>query len=384
MLNWPFVLFSLAFGWFYALHFMFARRGWKHIRGQQTAEIDQNYVRLENYLGRSFRQKVAQWLRLPEGTESTPYLRTIRKDDESILVFGSARAPEGSSADEILVVEGEFSCGRDSRFSREIMVRGDCEVGSGSRLQAIAADGKLILGPKSRVVRWVDAAGPVDIHAGVEVRSRVFSATEILLGPDARGPAFCAPRVVSGREKTPDTAAVPPQDAIEIPGSAVRRGYDPARLVRQSEDCWIYQGDLAPQWPVHVKTKLIVRGSFSIPAGSWLEDDVKATRDLTAGELTVARGNLVAGRNLVMGRNTLFASVLYAGGTLRLREGVRGRREGGRVVAYAAGKVVAEDNVVVEGKLASGESVIAEAAQREPETGDGPAAGQAPQQRSLT
>lgn len=359
MLNWPFLLFALAFGWFYALHFEFARRAWKRIRGSQPEDIDQGYVRLENYFGQSFRRKVEGWLRLPEAGESTSYLRSIRKGAELILVFGAARSPDGSAADEILVVEGNFSCGRDSRFAREILVRGDCEVGRNTRLQAVAADGKLVLGPRSWVVRWADAAGPVELQTGAEVRSRVFSSESIQIGPGATAPSFCAPRVVGGREKaaTP-VAAVPPQDAIAIPGSAARRGFDPDKLIPQSDDCWIYMGDLYPQWPVHVTSRLIVRGSFAVPGGSWIDGDIKATRDLSLGESCVANGNLVAGRDLALGPDCLFHGVVWAGGSLRLASGVRGNRQDGRVVAYAAGKVVVEDNVVVEGKISSGLTVV--------------------------
>ena len=71
------------------------------------------------------------------------------------------------------------------------------------------------------------------------------------------------------------------------------------------------------------------------------------------------KANLVAQGNMTLGHAVFFQGVLYAGGTMRLRHGVRGLREGIPVAAYADGPLLVESNCVINGKLASGTYVQA-------------------------
>jgi hypothetical protein len=67
----------------------------------------------------------------------------------------------------------------------------------------------------------------------------------------------------------------------------------------------------------------------------------------------------VANGPIVVGAGSAFHGVIHGGDSLRLCGGVRGSKEGGLVVAHASGRVLLENNVVVRGKISSGDRVIA-------------------------
>jgi len=134
---------------------------------------------------------------------------------------------------------------------------------------------------------------------------------------------------------------------------------DPSRLRTLSPDCWIYDGDFKPSRPLHFTAKLIVRGNCDIPSGSVLEKDLKSKRSISVGAGCICRGNMIAEKAIWFGPFSRFYGVVHAGKTLRLCTGVRGGTEKENVAAFAEETLSVERNVIVYGKLASAERVLA-------------------------
>jgi len=58
---WPFILFSIVFAALVYAHFLPSYRAWLSTRGEHPADIDPDYVRMEDYFARSFRLKMSEW-----------------------------------------------------------------------------------------------------------------------------------------------------------------------------------------------------------------------------------------------------------------------------------------------------------------------------------
>lgn len=369
MTGFPFFIFAAVVVILVYLHFFLAHREWRRSRGKASYGIDPDYVRAEDFLGQSFRLKLKEWLQLPSSGETGEEGRRIIRGRERILVSGPLHYRQGSRVEEVLAVEQEFTCGPDCTFTREIQALRDSRIGAGSRLQAIAADGRLLLERSVRVARWVDSAGELEMGEGCQVGGRATSRTAIYLTPGAQAASLYAPRVATQKGPEPKGCAEfrRSMQAVEIPpplqpSSSASRGtydFDLLKLYRLSPECWLYDGDLELAAPLLSKTKLVVRGNCSCPAGSVLEGDIKVTGSLRIGHSSVCKGNLVAGGSIYLGPRSQFQGVIHAGKTLWLAWGVRGSRPGGQVAAYAADALSVEPNVVIEGKLASGTWVMA-------------------------
>ena len=131
VIHWRFIVFAILFAGLLYLQFYLAHRQWKKIKGHQTSEIDVGYVRMEDYLAQSFRRKVKEWLQLPS-TVTGERERTILKGREKIRVItGGFEFGSGEKCDDILVVEGDFACGPNCLFAREILVKGNARIGPG-------------------------------------------------------------------------------------------------------------------------------------------------------------------------------------------------------------------------------------------------------------
>ncbi len=367
----PFILFSIIFAALVFAHFLLAFRSWKISRREQDSDIDLNYVRMEDYFARSFRLKLSEWLQLPVQKCDPDGTRLLRKGKENIIVTPSSEYPEGSVSDDILAIEGDFKCFEACTFHREIYVQGNARVGSGAQLQAIAADGSLIFESKVRIARWADCQGDMEIGENCVINSRTTAGKSLLLQNGTQVKSACAPLVCTFGAADPSAEfeqAAPPE--INFPacltdmenGSPNDLGLDSKRLKMLSPDCWIYDGDFKPSRPLHVETKLIIRGDCEIPSGSVLEKDIKGKQSIFIGPGCLCKGNLIADKAIWMGPFCQFYGVVHAGQTLRICTGVRGGSEDFPVAAFAEETLTVEENVAVHGKLASGDRVIAVAA----------------------
>jgi hypothetical protein len=365
-----FLAFSAVFAAVVYLHFAFAQSAWRALRGREPREVNLAYVRLEDYFGRSFRSKLARWRTLPDTGEPNPYFRTIWKGDERILLAGTTHYPEAGTSDEILSFDGEFSCGPRCTFTREIHVRRDCQIGKQSRLQSIASDGALTLGPDVTVVRWADSTGDLELRPGARVLARATSEGTIRMGLDSRAVSLFAPEVASHGRADEDVeihAAPRPGSGITLlaPGESgeplgiFNSGVDRGRFTPLGRDGWIYRGDLILGVPLRLQAKLVVMGTLVCPGGSLLEADVKATGDISLGPATVTHGHLIADGDLYLGPRSFFSGVLLAGGNLHIGRTTRGLADPDPAIAYAGNVVRLESNVVIQGKVSAGKHVVA-------------------------
>lgn len=363
-----FILFSIIFSGLVYAHFMLAFRSWKISRNEQDNNIDLSYVRLEDYFARSFRLKLSEWLKLPVQSCQPDGTRVIIKGKENIKVTDSSEYPKGSISDDILAVQGYFKCSEDCVFHREIYVQGDASIGFGTQLQAIAADGSLTLEPQVRIARWADCQGDMEIGEKCIINSRTTAGKTLILqnGTQVKSAFAFLVRTYNsdpGHSDNFDEAA-PPE--IKFPmyitnsedENPAGLGLDPKKLKMLSPDCYLYDGDFKPSEPLHVETKLIVRGDCAIPSGSVLEKDIKCKQSLLIGAGCICRGSLISDKTIWMGPGCQFYSIVHAGQTLRMCAGVRGGTEDSNVAAFAQETLTVEENVTVYGKLASDDCVI--------------------------
>ena len=364
---WPFILFGLAFSAMVCLHFLLAYRAWRATREETSTNIDPDYVRVEDYFARSFRQKVDNWFQLPSRAAAPDGTRTITKGSELIRISYEAEFPPQSTSEDIQIVQGDFRCRAGCVFHREICVHGDAFIGPGTRMQAIAVDGNLTLDAGVRVARWADSTGDMEIGAHSIVKARVTSGQSVYLHEGVQVQSVFAPAVRSLQKQSGMSSTVgnPPAPEMELPGQGTdagrtgkRGGVEWKKFSRLSPECWLYDGDLNPDVPCRVTTKLIVKGKCVLAPGSVLEGDLKADGRIVIGEGSVCKGNVIAGGEIRFAPGSRFLGVVHAGKTIRLCRGVVGGASGAKVAAYAADTLWLDEDVLVHGKLASADRVV--------------------------
>ncbi len=356
-----FALFSIFFIGLLYSHFALAHSVWTEGRGRNSAELDMDYVRIENYFGRSFRSKVQQWLQLPYEESMAGAMRVIDRGVEKVIVAGKGMFPDGRRERLAMILQSDFNCGPDCIFERELMVSRDALVGQGTHLQALACDGAAKLERGVTVMRWLDVAGPLEMQADCKVMSKVCSRHSIYFGPGSEALSLFAPEIeTEGRLQTSTQNLPEVREVVLIPHAAnvtePVHGYDPKLLYSMGAGSYLYNGSLKLTAPLHVRAPLVVNGNVETMEGSMIEADMKVKGFVKIGGMSMIKGNLVSDGAMEIGSGSFFQGVLHAGGDIVLRHGVRGLGPA-PVVAYASQMLMVESDVVVRGKLAAGGKV---------------------------
>lgn len=307
-----------------------------------------------------FREQARAWLTLhPRSGGATPQM--VNLGDRYAVIADFVDCPPNYVFREPLLVRGDFQCGPGSRFEAPIYVGGNCTIGKNSKVAALCVEGDCVLGLNARVDTWVDAGGTLDLRAGSWVGEVAMSDRAVQLSLDAGAAQLFAPEVQThghygGLAEPPPFRGlleVSPPSTGEPPEFGAVRNFRHDKLLALGADTWVYDGNLALPAPVWIKSKLVVRGSFSCPPGSLIEDDVKCGASLHVGGGSVCRGKLTARGELTLEADCLFEGSLSSGLVLRLGTGVRGFSPGAPVEVSAAQKVILEPNVIIRGLVAA-------------------------------
>jgi hypothetical protein len=313
-----------------------------------------------------FREQARAWLTLhPRQGGGQPQVLSMGRQFAVLTDF--VDCPPHFQFKEPLLVRGDFQCGPGSRFDAPVYVGGDCVVGKNSKLAALCVEGSCVVGLNARIDTWVDSAGALDLRAGSWVGEVAMSDRAIQISLEAGAAQLFAPEVQTQGHFGGIAEPAPFRGLLEVtkpsagdpPEFGAVRGFRADKLMALGADTWVYDGSLALPAPVWIRSKLVVRGSFSCPAGSLIEDDIKCGGSLHIGGGSVARGKLTARGQLTLEPDCIFEGSLSAGLSLRLSTGVRGFCEGSPVEVSSAEKVILEPNVIVRGHVAGGEGAWA-------------------------
>ena len=366
----------LLFLLLFLLNFYFAFREWRRPRDDDPLPVDVEYIRVENYFGISFRAKMKEWLQtarpIPHsdpgsGAGESPVRAMLEKPNgERILLLAGGRFGGREERDELVYSEGDLYLSGGSVFSREIYCLGNLQTGGHARLQAVAADGEIVLGVANEVARWVDAQKKILLSRGTVVHSRVCSAEAIELETEVSAQLLYAPVVfTTGYRPMPDSALDGKRDdsssAGQAPPSASEETppyLDPARCSRMAANTWLVRGDLELPAGSRVESSLVVKGYLHTGPGCRFTEAVKAAR-VTLGPRNRVRRSLTSGTGIKIGEAGFVGEILSAENDIRLCAGVRVGTPGARAVVSAGGEVRMERNVAVCGKVAAGRAVIA-------------------------
>jgi hypothetical protein len=283
------------------------------------------------YLAERFRQRMAQ---LRPGGPQAGY-QPIAEADLDIEADARHRNLP------ILAVEPVRNQGRVHAM-RPLYATADLEMRGGGMFSEVMSEGRLDLGPRSRVSGW--AHGDRGVHLGehsVAVQ-RVSSAGDVQLDRGCCFERVHAPVVRFGRAVAPTPRAGSERtraDFAELPGAA-----------RRSELLYRIEGDCTLPDGCHFTGSVVVTGTLCIGADTLIEGDVKAHKGVLIGPGAGVTGSVVCDNGIHVMRDAEIGGPMVSETHLLLAAGVRlGRPEA--LTTVNAGAIIAEEGVVAHGTV---------------------------------
>jgi predicted acyltransferase (DUF342 family) len=366
--NWGlfgYVLLLIFFLGLFALSFAFGIREWLKPKDSNPLPVDVEYVRVENYFGTSFRQKMQEWLESakPIQTEKPlgpPVEAVLQKsNNERILLMNSGAFGGGKIYEELICCEGDLTLDDKSEFQREVYCRGKLKTGANVQLQAVAGDSDVTLGPGNEVSRWVDAVGKITLGKGCIIHARVCSQDSIEMESQVHVQSLYAPLIFTSGYRPTANYPTMDEDVEEVPGGE-QAGKSvnamPANVTRLAADTLLVKGDMELKPGSRVTSNLIVQGTLRSGADCVFIGDLKASR-VHLGARSQAYRNIVSGGDIKVEEGCFVGKTIVAETDVDLAAGTRVGHPGKLSVVSAGNEIRIAGDVGVWGKLAAGKAV---------------------------
>jgi hypothetical protein len=366
--NWGllgYIVLVLCFLGLFALSFFFGIREWLKPQDATPLPVDVEYVRVENYFGTSFRQKMQEWLESAKPIETEkplgpPVEAVLQKsNNERILLLNSGAFGGGKLYEELLCCEGDLTLDDKSEFSHEVYCRGKLKTGTGVQLQAVAGDSDVTLGPDNEVSRWVDAVGKLTLRSGCTIHARVCSQDSIEMESNVRAQSLYAPLIFTSGYRPTANYPTMDEDVEEVPGNEqAAKGVNtmPANVTRLAADTLLVKGDMELKPGSRVTSNLIVQGTLRCGADCVFIGDLKASR-VQLGARSQAFRNVVSGGDIKIEEGCFIGKTVVAETDVELAAGTRVGHPGKLSVVSAGNEIKLARDVGIWGKLAAGRLV---------------------------
>lgn len=285
------------------------------------------------YFAQRFRQRLAaDWnsatLFEPDAPPHPDYAAAVRAAHAALpasigaqyrVVEGELRGvPRLDSAEQATVVTATLRLARGTHLLGEAYAHARLDAPGGSVLRAVLCDGELVLGPGSGILRWAHARR-VTAGDGSRLMGRLSARESIALGRGCQFERLAAPELRFGAG-----AGEPP--AREAPTRAWIADAR-ARVVRESLDRLLCNGDVAVPPNSLVDGQLIVRGRLTLGAGCEVRGGIKVHGTVVFGDDIHVRGALFASGDVTLGMRCAVDGPVSSAGAVRLGAGCRvGRR----------------------------------------------------------
>ncbi|MBI4465768.1 MAG: hypothetical protein HY647_13775, partial [Acidobacteria bacterium] len=346
----------LLFLGFFSLSLWFGLKEWLYPEDASPLPVDVDYVRVENYFGAAFREKLRAVgetapSRLPtQLLKSSAEVVSENSWGEASLIFPDGRLGDGQGHEPVVYCEGNLALASGSTSRQEVYCRGDFKTAAGVELQAVAADGAVTLGAGSRVEKWVDAQGKTLLRSGTIVGDRVSSSVSIEMERGVSVRSLYAPRIFTAgyvpdlqtdksMESEGHTHPVPPGTPRTLPPCLQGVSCFPL-----APDTFLVPGDLLLNSGSLVDAHLVVEGTLRSGPECAFRGHVKA-RAVQLGARNRIGGNLISEGAVEIGEKSFVRQCVVAATDLRLRAGARVGRPHAQAAVSAGGEITLDENV---------------------------------------
>lgn len=314
------------------LPFAPAWREWRRPTDAGALEVPEDGGQDPLFLAKRFREQMARLRPAGPGIGYQPV-------DEVDLLDTEDEAAQGGRP--ILAVQTVRSAGAVASL-RPLYSTADLELRGGAMFKQVMSEGRMDLGPRSRITGWAHADKAVRLGANSVVAQRVSSGETLFLERGCCFERVHAPMVCFGRPQMParrhegerargDLAALP-------------------KASRRADGLWRVDGDCNLPDGVHFVGSLIVTGVLTLGAGTRVEGNIKSHKGILIGPGAEVDGSVICDNGIHVLSGAWIGGPVVSETHLLLSAGARiGRPDA--MTTVNAGAIIAQEGVVAHGTV---------------------------------
>ena len=310
--------------------------------------IEMKYSKNPRYLSNSFRQILLQSLEPDPVSEA---IRTVYLSKEEVVEIKTAChvKTDETIAHTLLVREGMHT-EQQVKIYNDLYVLGSANIGSQNVLRTLACDGDIAVGNDTRVIRWIDALGKINVGSGCDLGASCSTVNCLALQHDVRfRRLFGNPVVTEGYvERLHSIESINTEAAV------------PAAKIKTIEDVTYYRRKscLLPSGTT-INQNVIVKGDLNLSDNVTVNGDIRCEGRTTIGKASVIRGNLFSEGPVDVLEDAVVTGNVFSQDAIRLFPGTCIGKVGCTNSVIAKKKITLDRNVIIYGYLLTeGEGLV--------------------------
>jgi predicted acyltransferase (DUF342 family) len=225
------------------------------------------------------------------------------------LVLDDKEIKSGATI-KLIVSEDNITLPDNILFESEIYGRNSILTGINSRFRAILAENDIILSDKSVVFRWVHSGNILQINNGCKLFGRASADNAILIAGDCEFERLQSAKTIFGKEVN----LLP----IDYSGKGLNVVREFSNVKDRFEKRWLITGNLEIPANSYFDGDIIATKKLTIGAGSIIKGSVKGTTELVLEENVVITGSAVSANDIETNNSCRVFGQLIAEGTINI------------------------------------------------------------------
>lgn len=308
-------------------------------RDKYPLHIKMKYSKDPRHLSKSFRTLLVQSLQ-PDTISQN--IRTVRISKEEVVeVKETCRIQTGNTVAHTLMVQKDMSTEKQVQIDQDLYVIGSAHIGEQNKIRTLACDGDIVIGRHTKVMRWMDAEGNIDIGAGSNLGASCSSVNRLTLGKDVTfRRLFGNPVVTPGYLERAQQRNAPAVRKVAGSGSKIKTIEDTTYYRRKS--ALLKTGTVIHQ---HV----IVKGNLDLADQVTINGNVRCEGHVTIGKGSIINGDLFSEGSIEIFEDAMVTGSLFSQDTIHLHPGTSVGKAGHIKSIIAKKKIILENNVIFYG-----------------------------------
>ena len=274
-------------------------------------EIQQDRTRDPRYFGKSFSAMI--WSRYILGSKTIQLSR-----EEELYDINEDDFKENEIEKVIIATKGLQNVPPKVELQKEIFAFHHLCLEGDSLIRSAYAEGNLLIGPQTEIVRWADANGTTTIYDNCNLGISATSASAMCIGKNCKFRRLFAPVVLLGQY---------PGETIYKERTVHTKPYhlkvykNRVRNISYIKDSMINEEGIIP-FSVITKNDLVITEKLVI------QGDIRSSHAVRLCEQAIVCGNIFAEGDVILGKNTCVLGNVFTQGGILMEDGaVVGRSE---------------------------------------------------------
>ena len=298
-------------------------------------KIDQDKVKDERYFAHSFAEMIEGAIESAENNEITLSRKEHFMDSESLKNF------EKDSIDEMLLVMDSdfFAPEHIKEYQKEIYVKHNAFFNvKDVSLRAAYAAGKMVIGNKTKVSRWIDSDETLAVYDDCDLGVSATAAKVLSLGQNVTFKRLFAPTVYFGQY--PDSFKDPMEGKNEF---AFR-----LPIIRDKKNITYVTSEKLTEFRT-APYSIVTPNKTMIVEGAILQGDIHTVDSVRICEGSGVLGNIFSEGDILIERGSFVAGNVFSQENIEIESDVMIGKKDNIVSVVARGKITIKENSVVYG-----------------------------------